>query len=121
MGKKKKVVSKKTGAKKGAGENKARAIREYCASHPKDGPNAVAAALNKQKGWSISPQYVSTIKSNAKKSGGKKTRASSATKPRNGAETFTVSSLLTAKKLAEELGGVSQAKAALDAVSKLVN
>lgn len=110
------MAKKRRGRK--AGVNKSQIIRDYMGQHPKEGPSAVAAALNKREGWKITPAYVSTIKSNAKK----KTPGKRGRKPgRRAAGSISEASLLQAKKLAEQLGGVTEAKAALDLLAKLMD
>lgn len=112
---KRKTAKKKAGD---AGVNKAKAIREYSAKHPEAGPSAIAEALNETHGWEISAQYVSTIKSSDRRRmgiTGKRGRPAGSTKE------ISVGKLKKAKQLAEELGGVQQARAALDALAELMS
>src|SRR5262245_39614611 len=96
-------------------ENKSAAIRDYIGAHSGEGPTAIAAALNQAHGWKISPAYVSTIKNKMHdKPAGRGRRAKSTGAVNEGA-------LLTAKKLAEQIGGIDQAKAALDLLSRLTS
>lgn len=100
-------------------QGKAAAIRQYMDEHPDAGPQAVAAAL-KEQGFECTPGYVSTIKSLAKKrarKGAKKTRTAPVAS--GTVEGLSLSMLVQAKKLASQLGGVAQAKAAIDALAKL--
>lgn len=57
--------------KKSAGVNKSQLIRDYMSANPDASPKAVAEAMSAQ-GVVVSPQFVSTTKSNAKKAAGKK-------------------------------------------------
>lgn len=101
-----------------SGVNKAQAIRDYSVKHPEAGPSAIAEALNASHGWSISAQYVSTIKSSDRRRlgvTGKRGRPAGSTKE------ISVQKLKKAKQLAEELGGVQQARAALDALADLIS
>jgi hypothetical protein len=95
-------------------------IRDYIAEHPDAGPTAVADAIS-LTGTSVTPAFVSTVKSTDKlkskrrKGGGRRGgRAASG-------DSVSMDSLLKAKKLAEQMGGVEVAKAALDAYAKLVD
>lgn len=112
-------------AKRGESDSgKAAAIRDFMKANPKVGPKAVAAAL-KEQGIDVSAAYVSTIKSLSKKRGrrrGSKDEGAEAAPAATAApavEGLSISILVQAKKLASQLGGVAQAKAALDALSKL--
>ena len=126
----KKTAAKKTPASKKS-VNKSEAIRQHMAKHPNDGPNAVAAALNKA-GLDVTAAFVSTIKSMDRKrlalAGGAKASAvasvasTASAAPRSSAsDDIQVTEVLRAKKLAAEFGGVDRARAALDALSKIVD
>jgi hypothetical protein len=107
--------------------NKSESIRQYMQENPDAGPTAVADALNAREGWKISPAYVSTIKNKVKETGGRRRRRRRRGRPRAGAVAGTSSgsrslnerALLQAKQFAKESGGISQAKAALDLLSRL--
>jgi hypothetical protein len=92
------------------------------AANPGAGPTAVAEALAKE-GIQVSAAFVSTVKTMAKrrKPGRRRVGRPKGTKATATAvgEQFTVSELLSAKKLAEQVGGLEKAKAAIDALSKL--
>ncbi len=115
--KKKAAPKKKTPAGK---VNKSQAIRDYCEANPTVGPKETAAALTKQ-GIKVSPAMVSTVKTQAKKKKGKRGRprkkAAAAAKPTS--DKIALSSLLAAKKMAEQLGGIEKAQTALAALAKL--
>jgi hypothetical protein len=116
---KKRVVKRKAGAAAKGEVNKSKAIRDYVAANPKDGPKAVAVALGEQ-GIDVSAAFVSTVKSTAKRrKKGRRVGRPRATKTAKAGATFTVSELLQAKKLSEEVGGIEKAKAAIDALAKL--
>lgn len=126
-------------AKKSGGPNKSAAIRDYVKANPAAKPKEIVDALSSQ-GVAVSSAFVSTIKSKMTSGGGggrrKKKRAKagrpkgSVTKKRTveaapraartgGGGDVSVASLLKAKKLAEELGGVAKAKATLEALEKI--
>jgi hypothetical protein len=52
------------------GVNVSAAIRDYLKEHGDEGPKAAAAAISKQLGKTISPTYVSNVKSLMKGKGG---------------------------------------------------
>ncbi len=129
-------------AKRSAGPNKSAAIREYLDANPAAKPREIVDAL-KSQGVSVSPAFVSTIKSKAgaegstvtkrrgrpkgsgRKSVTRKQAAGKAVSPapatRRGAttETITVDGLVAAKKLVDLLGGHAKARAALSALEKI--
>ena len=107
-------------AKKSGKPGKAEAIREYSKNNPKAGPSEIAKALSAE-GYEVSAAYVSTIKSLAKKRKGKRgrPRGTGAGAPRKSGDSISIAMLMQAKSLASKLGGVAEAKAALDALAKL--
>jgi hypothetical protein len=123
-------------AKKAAasGINKSEVIREYKSKNPGMGPKAIAEKLKTDHGEEVSAQFVSTVLSMAKKrddkggvrrgrgrppgSGKAATATKAAGKPTVG---LSLELLLKAKKLASELGGVEEAKAALDALARVID
>lgn len=92
------------------GPNKTQAIKDYMRENPDAGPKRVAEALTKQ-GIKVSAQYVSTIKSLHKR------RLPSAKSLED--VDIPLSAILAAKKLAEEVGGVEKARAAVEALEML--
>lgn len=105
----------------GKGANKSQAIRDALNSKRGIKPQEVVEILATQ-GIETTAAYVSTIKSNTKKkkNAGRKTAGPGRPpKTRSTGDSFSVETLLAAKKMAEKLGGVDQAKAALDAISRL--
>ena len=98
------------------GPNKSEAIRNYKNSNPDAGPKAIAAALA-DDGIVVTPAFVSTVLSNDKRKsgriGGRRGR-----RPAGGEASL--DSLIQAKKLAEQMGGIEQARAALDALERIL-
>lgn len=117
---KKKTATKRRPQKRTV--NKSEEVRSYMASNPDAQPKEVAEALGK-KGIKVTPQAVSTIKFNEAKKAGKKAgrrgrpKGAKRTKGTNG--TVQVDSLLKAKAFAAQMGGVDEAKQALDVLAKL--
>ena len=127
-----------------AGVNKSQAIRDYKAANPDAGPTAIMNALAEQ-GVTVTTALVSNALTNAKKKTVKKKpgrppkAAATADLPKrpgrppkkgkkkggrpkassNGSD-VNLNALIAAKKLSDEMGGVNAAKAALDALSKLM-
>jgi len=96
--------------------NKSQAIRDYVSSNPGAKPKEIAVALAAQ-GVDVTPAFVSTLKSNAKRNAGKVGRRG---RPRAAAGDFGIESLVQAKKLADKMGGVAQARQALNALAKIL-
>ena len=126
-------------AKKSGGPNKSKAIRDYYNAHPTAKPKEVAEALSKE-GITVTPAFVSTIRSTSKKKkvskrGRPSTRQSArpSTRPsarRGGRPSTTrravsspdevsIDSLLKVKRIVDEMGGVEDARNALAALEKL--
>ena len=107
-----------------SGPNKSLEIRNYKAANPTASPKEIAEALSKS-GMSVSAQFVSTVLSNARKKGGKIGRRGRkpGRKPGMAAATgggASIENLLKAKKFADSLGGVDQARAAINAIAQLL-
>jgi hypothetical protein len=109
-------------AKKSAGgPNKSEVIRKYKADNPKQGPKEISEALGKT-GFKVSPAFISTVLSNARRKSGKPGRKrgrvakASVTASKGG-----FGDLIHAKRLVDQIGSVEQAKAALDALAKILN
>ena len=102
--------------------NKSQEARDYMTDHPDVKPKGVSEALAK-RGIKMSPQAVSTIKYTMRKTGGPKRRVGKATGSRKRVArrggNRVLDSLLVAKKMAKQLGGIDQAKQALDMLAKL--
>lgn len=128
MAKKRKKRSKKTSKrtkragrpKAGSGVNKSQAIRDYLSANPGAKPKDVAAALT-AKGIDVAPAFVSVVKSKSR--GGKRRRGKkTAAGPRKAASSaaLTVDQLVAAKKFIDSAGGVARAKAAIEAVERVL-
>jgi hypothetical protein len=116
-------------AKKKAGKSGSQHIREYLAKNPTATPNQIIEALA-NKGVKVSSGLVSNVKytSGPTVKGKKKAAPKNAVQkwapkkkaaPKRGAAALTVEDLLEAKKLADELGGIAEARKALDTLEKL--
>ena len=107
-------------AKKGS-VNKSQAIRDYSAANPEAKPRAIAAALKKQ-GVNVTPEFVSTVRSNDKRNHGNTGRGRKlgmVNAGGKGAISQAVPLLIQAKKMADLLGGTRKAREALDALDEL--
>jgi hypothetical protein len=96
--------------------NKSEAIRSYKKSHNGAGPTEIAEALSKD-GTKVTPAFVSTVLSNDRRRGRKGRRGS-----RRGGRTSgdPLETLVQAKKLADRMGGIEKARAALDALARIL-
>lgn len=106
-------------AKKSGGPNKSNAIRNYKANHSDAGPKEIAEALGKD-GVKVTPAFVSTVLSNDKRKGGNGRRRRRGRRPGRPGGNKTMATLIQAKKLAEQMGGIERARRALNALSKLL-
>lgn len=118
-------------AKKAASEgpNKSELIRDFKKKNPTAKPKAIVEQLNKEHGLNISAQFVSTVLTQAKKrkGTGKRGRPAGSGKAKTSAPAaaklsgdVSLELLRKANKLATELGGVAEAKKALEALSKIL-
>ena len=121
------------------GANKAAVIREYIGNHPDAEVAQIIEHLLKEHKLESTPQYVQTVLAGvsggkgkrkgvkAKKTGARRGRPPAASKERPAAtptatsSAVSVETLLQAKKLAAQLGGVKKARAALEALSTLLD
>jgi hypothetical protein len=114
--------------KKSKGVNKSQAIRDYLTEHPDATASVIRPALA-ERGIDVSVALIGQIKQWMKKSGGKATKKKAAKKtpagkqaaPRESvsAKTLTAEDLVDAKKLVDELGGIDQARKALEYLEEL--
>jgi len=111
--------------KAAAGPNKSAAIRDYKSKHADAGPKEIAAALVGD-GVKVTAGFVSTVLSNDKRRG-RKGRRKPGPKPgrpsagrAKGQAGDALSKLVLAKKLSDQLGGVEQARAALNALAQIL-
>src|SRR5579871_6578115 len=80
-------------------------IREYLENHPELGPTAIAKALSAQ-GLKVNATLVSNVKARLETAGGKKKRGRPAAA--NGKLDF--ETLIEAKKFAEQVGSIAEAR-----------
>ena len=122
-------------AKKSAGINKSKAIREYYAANPKAKPLEVSEAL-KAQGVIVTAAFVSTIRSTSKKkktigkpgrpAGSTKTSSKKAGRPAgrpssaSGSDNVSIDALLKVKSMVEAVGSIEETRAALSALEKLM-
>jgi cobalamin biosynthesis protein CobT len=107
--------------------NKSQLVRDYLGKNPKATPKSIAIALG-QQGVVVTPNYVSIVKFQMKRLRGRGRRPvvvapdAVETKPveTKVSEKFSLETLIQAKKLAEALGGVDNARQALAALSKIM-
>lgn len=104
--------------------NKSAEIRAYLEANPNVKLADAAAALSK-RGIKVNAQYISVVKSAAKKKQASAKSASAKKSVRSrvagkSAADVSMDSVLKAKKLAKEVGGIEEAKRALEALSILI-
>ena len=99
-------------AKKKTSANKSQAIRDHLAKHPDDMPRAIVAAL-KKRNITATTTLVSVVKSRRRR------RKKAATTQPTVSDKISISALVQAKKMADQLGGIEEAQAALSALAKL--
>jgi hypothetical protein len=102
---------------------KTQAIKAALKANPKKGPKGIADLLQAQ-GLDVTPAYVSTIKTNLKAKKRKKVAVPAAAPepaPAVPKDAVSLGLLQKAKKLAAQLGGIKEAKAAIDALSQLMD
>ncbi len=124
--------------KKSNGVNKSQAIRDYYAANPSAKPMEVADAM-KAEGIDVNAQFVSTVKSNSKKSKktgrrgrpagvsaksagpAKKVGRPATAKANLSSGEVSLDSLINAKKLVEEMGGAENARNAISGLEQLMD
>lgn len=115
--------------KAGGGATKSELIRRAKQANPSAGPTEIAAQILAEHNQKVSPAMVSTVLSQDRTRGGKPSkrgRPPKSTKPgrKSGSKAvrgdLSIETLLRIKKLAEDLGGVAEAKKALDALSQIL-
>lgn len=101
------------------GANKSQVIRDLLTSEPRMKTSAVIAKLGAE-GVEVSSQLVSNVRARMKKRKGQRGRKpkdeTAAKKPQT---SFSLESLLEARKFIDALGSLDKARATLDALSKL--
>lgn len=106
------IMAKKKIVKK-PNVSKTQLIKEALAKTPNASPIEVAESLKKS---GVTAQYVSTVKFNMNKKGKKAVAKKTV---RKAEQKFTLSELVKASRLAEELGGIDKAQELLNAIRKL--
>ena len=104
--------------------SKTAAVKKALKANPKKGPKEIAELLQAE-GWDIKAQLVSVVKS-AMKAKRKKAKAAPAAEEAAAApvvpkDAVSVGLLVKAKKLAAQFASISEAKAALAALSQLMD
>jgi hypothetical protein len=126
------IMAKRRAATNKNGTTKSASIRAYREAHPTATPKEIEAGLGAE-GLTVSRQFISNILSNDKKKRRKRGRpAGKVGRPKGKvgrpagkvgrpamSDSVSLSALVTAKKLADQLGGVDNAKGLLDALVKL--
>jgi hypothetical protein len=102
------------------GVNRSQLIRDYKKTNKKMGPKAIAEAMNKDHGVEISPQYVSTVLSTAKRKGGKIGRPGRRPSGGDGSVSLDTAKLLKAKEFMTLMGSAADAKAAITLIERLL-
>lgn len=111
-------------AKKRKGTSKSQAIRNYLGKKPSATASEIVPALA-EKGIKVTPGLVSNVKSTSgpkrrrKKKAGKKKMVKRRRPGRRAAATLSADDLMAAKKLAVQLGGIGEARRALDTLERL--
>jgi len=118
------VITTQSGAtimsrKAKSGSNKSAAIRDYKAANPTAAPKEIAEALTKT-GLPVSPQFVSTVLSNAKKNGGKVGKRGRKPGRAVAVPLDNIQQLIQVKKFVDQMGGMGNAKAAVDALAQIL-
>lgn len=115
--------------KKASGPSKSDMIRTTSAENPSAGPTEIAKLIETAHKVKISPAMVSTVLSQDRNRGGKPAKRGRPPKSvakagkKTGAKSeggMSVETLLRIKKLADEMGGINEAKRALDALSQII-
>jgi hypothetical protein len=103
---------------------KTQTVRQALSDNPQKSSKEIADLLQTQ-GLDVTAGYVSTIKTNMK---GKKKKAKAAAAPAPEAaapavpkDAISIGLLQKAKKLAAQLGGIKEAKAAIDALAQILD
>lgn len=120
--------------KRAGGPSKSDLIRTTSTENPSAGPTEIAKMIQTAHNIKVSPAMVSTVLSQdrtrggkpakrgrpPKAAGGKGRKAGAAASAGSGARGVSVDTLVRIKQLADEMGGVDQARKALDALSQIL-
>lgn len=104
-------------AKKRSGVNLSEEIRKYVKENPNAKPKAISEGLA-SAGVKVTPVYVSTILSSERRKSGKGKRRGRRSAAQNSGDVL--ANLVLAKKLADKMGGIESARAALDTLAKIL-
>lgn len=104
-------------AKKRSGVNLSEEIRKYVKENPNAKPKAISEGLA-SAGVKVTPIYVSTILSNERRKSSKGKRRGRRSAAQNSGDVL--ANLVLAKKLADKMGGIESARAALDTLAKIL-
>ena len=99
---------------------KTAAIKATLKANPKKGPKEIAELL-KEQGFETTANYVGGVKAAMKAKKRKKVAPASEAGPVLAKDAVSVGLLVKAKKLVQELGGVKEAKTALNALAQLLD
>lgn len=116
------MAKKRTG-----GSSKSDLIRTTSAENPTAGPTEIAKLIQTVHSIKVSPAMVSTVLSQDRSRGGKPAkrgrppRATRGQASRASGSNLSVDALVRIKKLADEMGGVAEARRALDALSQILS
>ena len=102
---------------------KTQAVRQALSDNPRKSPKEISDVLVEQ-GIDATAKYVSTIKTKMRGKGKNKAKAAPAPEaaaPVVPKDAVSISLLQKAKKLAAQLGGIKEAKAAIDALAQILD
>ena len=105
---------------------KTQTVRQALSDHSQKSPKEISEML-KEQGVEATADYVSRIKFKMKGKGKRKAKAAVAPAPEAAAapavpkDAISIGLLQKAKKLAKELGGIKEAKAAIDALAQILD
>ena len=104
---------------------KTQAVRQALSDNPRKSPKEISELL-KEQGIDATAKYVSTIKTKMRGKGKNKAKAAVSPAPEAAApvvpkDAVSISLLQKAKKLAAQLGGIKEAKAAIDALAQILD
>jgi hypothetical protein len=107
---------------RGEGPNKSEAIRAYTKKNADAGPTEVAAALAKD-GIEVTAAFVSTVLSNDRRKSGKSGKRGGKGRGRAAAASTGASleHLIEAKKLIQKMGGIDEARQAINLLAKILD
>ena len=105
---------------RGEGPNKSEAIRAYMKKNGGAGPTEVAAALAKD-GIGVTPAFVSTVLSNDRRKSGKPSKRKGKGRAAAASTGASLEHLIEAKKLIQKMGGIDEARQAINLLAKILD